>query len=355
MITKLALQNFRNFSEKTISFSNKTVIVGPNGSGKTNILEALFLLSTAKSLKAYRQEEMILFGTDIARVKAKVQETEESIVLEVILTKGMIEQNGIFEKIPKKKMLVDGVSRRQIDFASHFKTVLFIPQDMDLVIASPGKRREFLDMVLSQVDREYHRSLLSYEKGLRSRNKLLQHIREFGGGRATLYFWDKLILKNGEYISNSREKFIEFMNTNNNLGENKYKVHYDRSVISESRLKQYEREEVLAGTTLVGPHRDDLEFFLLQEKQFPDGKNLAHYGSRGEQRMGVLWAKISELSYLEKSSGERPTLLLDDIFSELDDEHREIVKAVVDKQQTVMTTADAHYVHDFSSIDKIEL
>ncbi len=355
MITKLALQNFRNFTEKNFSFSNQTVIVGSNGSGKTNILESLFLLSTGKSLRAYKQEEMILFGTDIARVKGKIKSQTEVVVLECMLTKGVLEQNGMVEKIPKKKMLVDGVSRRMVDFASHFTTVTFIPQDMDLVVASPSKRRDFLDTVLTQTDREYHRSLLSYEKGLRSRNKLLQNIREFGGNRNALYFWDKLILKNGDYISKKREEFIEFMNTHKTLGSNEYQVIYDRSVISEERLKQYEREEIMAGTTLVGPHRDDLVFLLLNEKAFSEGKNLAHYGSRGEQRMGVLWAKVTEIFYIEQNSGERPTLLLDDIFSELDDAHREIVKEVITKQQTIMTTADEHYVADFSGIDKIPL
>lgn len=355
MITKLALQHFRNFNEKALSFSNKTVIIGKNGTGKTNILEALFLLSSGKSLKSFRQEEMIQFGKDISWVKGKIQKMEESVTLEVMLTKGILEQNGMIEKTPKKKMMVDGVSRRMIDFASHFPTVLFIPQDMDLIIASPGKRREFLDILLSQTDREYHRSVLSYEKGLRSRNKILQHLREFGGTRSTLYFWDKLILKNGDYIATKRAEFIEYMNANSSLGNNNYKVVYDRSVISEERLKQYEREEVLSGTTLVGPHRDDLEFYLVHEKQFPDGKNLAHFGSRGEQRMGVLWAKLTELSYLEKTLGERPTLLLDDIFSELDDDHRSIVNEIIDLQQTIMTTADGNYIDEFSGIDKIRL
>lgn len=355
MITKLALQNFRNFTEKNIAFGNQTVIVGKNGSGKTNILESLYLLSTGKSLRSFKQEEMILFGAEIARVKGKFKSESESVVLECVLTKGILEQNGMVEKIPKKKMLIDGVSRRVVDFASHFKTVTFVPQDMDLIIASPSKRREFLDTVLSQADREYHRSLLSYEKGLRSRNKLLQYIREFGGNRNTLYFWDKLILKNGDYIANKREQFIDFMNTHKTLGDNEYQVLYDRSVISEERLKQYEREEVMAGTTLVGPHRDDLVFYLLNEKAFPEGKNLAHYGSRGEQRMGVLWAKVTEIFYIEQNIGERPTLLLDDIFSELDDAHRDIVKEVITKQQTIMTTADDHYVSDFTGIDKIEL
>jgi DNA replication and repair protein RecF len=134
-----------------------------------------------------------------------------------------------------------------------------------------------------------------------------------------------------------REEFIDFINSQHGLNDQKFKLEYDRSVISESRLEQYSEEEVAAGTTLVGPHRDD---FSIAERS----RNLASYGSRGEQRMAVLWLKMAELNYIEKKTGERPTLLLDDIFSELDHEHRDIVMKLAETQQTVITTADEHFI-----------
>jgi len=156
MIQKIKLTNFRNFREKLFSFSPKTtVIIGDNATGKTNILESLFLISTGKSFHAHLEEEMIKNSEDIARVKGRVT-SDESMNLEVILTRGRIEVgDDKFEKTPRKKLLVNGVSRRLIDFAGNFKVALFGPWDMDLVTGSPSGRRGFLDTVLSGVDWEY--------------------------------------------------------------------------------------------------------------------------------------------------------------------------------------------------------
>lgn len=355
MITKLLLSNFRNFKEKIFEFSSdSTAIVGSNGVGKTTILEALSLLSTGKSFKSRKDKEMILEGEEIARVKTRVIEPDGKRDLEIVLTDGFLSTGDSVTKVPKKKFLIDGTSKRSVDFAAIFKTVLFLPEHMDLITASPSIRRNYLDSVLIQIDREYRRSLISYEKGIRSRNRVLQNIREGMGTRADLFFWDKLVIKNGEYITSKREEFVDYLNKNSSLGEKEYKVFFDKSVISESRIEQYQKEEVYAGTTLVGPHRDDIIFFEKNEK-FTNGKDLSKYGSRGEQRMSVLWAKSTELNFIEEKTKVRPTLLLDDIFSELDHKHRSIVFDVVKKQQTILTSADPHYLEEFSTIDKIQL
>jgi DNA replication and repair protein RecF len=338
MINNIKVQNFRNFKAKTIKFSDGiTTIVGPNASGKTNILESLFLLSTSKSFKARVESEMLRYEQELARVSAE----SNGISLELVITKG---DNGW----PKKRMMVNGVPKRTVDFAGNFKTVLFGPWDMDLVTESPSIRRKFLDNVLSQVDREYRRSVLSYEKGLRQRNRLLFRIREEGVPRSQLLFWNQLLIKNGDYISQRREEFIQYVNSNKSPVKNHYLLEYDKSVISEGRLEQYKDEEIAAATTLVGPHRDDFIFF--------EGKrNLAAYGSRGEQRMGVLWLKMAELNFIETKTEVRPTLLLDDIFSELDHEHRDIVMELSKKQQTIITTADEHFLKGFGKVERIEL
>ena len=130
-------------------------------------------------------------------------------------------------------------------------------------------------------------------------------------------------------------------------------MEYDKSIISEGRLEDYKEEEVAAATTLVGPHRDDM-LFRIKNKKFKIERDLSSFGSRGEQRMGVLWLKMAELSFVESVSGERPTLLLDDIFSELDERHRKIVIGVVDSQQTIITTTDEH-ITGFKKVEKIRL
>lgn len=328
MIKELQLLQFRNLKKKSLDFSGKmTIVLGPNASGKTNILEGLYLLSTGKSFKAKLETEIISYGKELARVKGKLVGPLE---LELIQTRG---ENGW----PRKKLLVNGMPKRLIDFAGNFKVVLFGPWDLDLVTESPSLRRKFLDGVLSQVDREYRRSLLSYEKGLRQRNRLLWRIREEGLSRSQLLFWNQLLIKNGNYLSEKRREFIDFANSHRSLITDHYSLSYDPSAISEGRLAQYKDEEVAAATTLVGPHRDD---FVFLERE----RDLAKYGSRGEQRMAVLWLKLAEVAFIEEKSGEKPTLLLDDIFSELDHNHREMVVEIAGVQQTVITTADMHHI-----------
>ncbi|RJR14911.1 DNA replication and repair protein RecF [Candidatus Microgenomates bacterium] len=347
-LTKLSLGNFRSYIKRDFVFNkNLTVIVGPNAIGKTNILEAIFLLSTGKSFRASLDREMIAWDFEVGRVRGEIASQEDAaldsstplrsarndkVVLEVVITTGMVQG----QKAPVKKYLVNGVARRQADFAARLKTVLFEPEDLDLVRGSPSLRRKYLDAVLIQVDREYRRSLFSYEKGLRQRNRLLFRIREEGVSRNQLTFWDQLLIKNGSYITAKREELIVALNAHDKpFGD--FTISYDASFISEKRLLQYSQEEVAAAVTLVGPHRDDIIFY-------ENKRNMAAYGSRGEQRLVVLWLKISELTYVEEETQERPLLLLDDIFSELDHTHRAEVLNIVDKQQTIITTTDIHFI-----------
>ena len=325
------------------------MIAGANASGKTNILEALSLLSTAKSFRARIDEEMIHYESDIGRVKGALEAASET--LEAILTRGVLTEGKVAKKVARKRLLLDGVGKRMVDFAGNFPTVLFRPQDLELVTDAPSRRRRFLDQLLSQVDYEYRRALVSYEKGIRRRNKLLLAIREEGAPRSQLYFWDELLIKNGNYIGKMRDEFIRFANRREALDQRIFSLSYDKSAISHERLSEYATQEVAAATTLVGPHRDDMIFYLEKEGSERD---LGAFGSRGEQRMGVLWLKLAELAYISKDN-THPTLLLDDIFSELDEQHRRIVKEVAGNQQTIITTADEDYLTGFEKVEIIKL
>lgn len=352
MIDAIKLQNFRSFGSKEFKFTPGTsLIVGPNASGKTNILESLYFLSTGKSFKAKVEEEIVNYDKDICRIEGRVVDPKKEVLdLEAIITRGQIDIGAERpEKAPRKKLLVNGIPKRMIDFAGNFKVVLFGPWDMDLVTESPSIRRKFLDTVLSQVDREYRRSILSYEKGLRQRNRVLWDIREGNTGQDRLLFWNQLLIKNGNYITEKREEFIDFINDLEfEINSLKFNLSYDKSVISESRLGQYSEEEINAATTLVGPHRDD---FVFNKGE----RSLSSFGSRGEQRMGVLWLKMAELSFIEVKGGERPTLLLDDIFSELDSSHREIVVDIASRQQTIITSVNDEFAKDLKKVERIEL
>lgn len=333
-LTSLVLGNFRSYPKKTWNFSpGTTCIVGPNAAGKTNVLEAIMMLATSKSFRAGLDRETISWGTEIARIAA----TSGDEKLEIVLTSGIV--SG--QPAPLKKYFVNGVARRTIDFVGVLRAVLFWPEDLEIVTDSPSIRRKYLDTVLVQTDREYRRNLMSYERGVRQRNKLLDLINTGKASRSQLVFWDQLLIRAGSYITEKRASYIAFVNATA-LSEHRFLITYDKSVISEARLLQYKDEEVAAKSTLVGPHRDN---FVLSSQvhgaTVPDGyRDLSKYGSRGEQRLAILWLKLAELSYIERETGSRPLLLLDDIFSELDEEHRALVGDITRQQQTIITSAD---------------
>lgn len=336
LLTSLSLQNFRSYTKSEFTFSpHTTIIVGPNTSGKTNLIEAICILSTGKSFRADKDTQMIQFQQEMARVKGKIQDFE----LEIVLTTG--EVGG--KKAPFKKYLVNGVSKRLVDFASNLPTVLFSPIDLSIIVDSPSGRRKFLDAVLEQANRDYRLAHAEYTKALRQRNALLEQVQETGKRNQKLFeYWDELLIKNGSILTKLREAFLlAFNDSNKEIFD--CSVVYDRSVISKERLLQYKEAEAGAGVTLVGPHRDD---FLVQ--MFDNARNAMHelrfFGSRGQQRLAILQLKVFQLDFLEKALDGRPLLLLDDIFSELDSGHIRLISELIDKQQTVMTTTHGEFV-----------
>ncbi len=344
-LSALTLQNFRSYTRQTFDFSaDTTLLVGANGAGKTNVVEAIMMLATGKSFRADADREVIRWGKELSvigghladltnRASARQYETKKDDVdLELRMTAGTV--GG--QPSPLKKYLVNAIPRRLVDFAGNLHAVLFWPEDLALVTGSPSRRRRYLDSVLVQVDREYRRSLLSYERGLRQRNRLLDGIGAGKAHRHQLLFWNQLLVSAGAYLTQKRAGFIDFLNAQNVSGMS-YQVEYDKSVISESRLAQYAAEEVAAKATLVGPHRDD---FRVHKKQKNSLIDLAKYGSRGEQRLAILWLKLSELAFMTRETGTRPLLLLDDIFSELDADHRLLVFGLIGSQQTIVTSAE---------------
>lgn len=334
-LKSIYLQNFRNYKKSEFNFNQgTTLIVGPNTAGKTNLIEAIFFLSTGKSFKG-ADADVILFGEDVARIKANN--------LEIVFSN----QEGRFFK----KYLVNGVSKQRVNFVGNLPSVLFAPTDLDLVIASPSKRRNYLDFVLEQVDANYRRSLLLYEKALRARNRLLENAKKFGKKDDKLFdYWDEALIVNGNIITQTRESFISYIN---NFGKKVFDFYniYDKSLISESRFLQYEDAELASGVTLVGPHRDDFSMLMHANK------DIKFFGSRGEQRLTVLQLKIIELSFLKEKLEEVPLLLLDDIFSELDSQHIRLVLSMIAGQQTIITTTHKEFIpkNILEKIQAIEL
>jgi DNA replication and repair protein RecF len=322
----LSLQNFRNLENVVINLEKDiTVLIGDNAQGKTNFLESIYFLATGKAVKTETDDEVINFGQTSVNVEGDLTDAvgEESKLSTIIQsTQGSL----------RKRFLVNGIPRRMVDYQGNLVVVFFRPEDIELVTGSPSFRREYVDRTIGQVDREYRKVLSSYQKIITQKNKLLKSIREGFSKSDELVFWNSEQLRLGIILQAKRQIFFERINSfEKKFGDFDYK--YLPNEISEKKLEEVNSREVQAAMSLVGPHRDDFEFLLKE-------KDLAKYGSRGEQRTAVLDLKITELSYFEKIIGARPVLLLDDIFSELDVSHRRHVLDLANLQQTIIATVE---------------
>lgn len=334
-LERLTLENFRSYTKQTFHLGETTVIVAPNGAGKTNILEAIYLLATGTSARARETSEMIRFEQELGNVTGVIENLEERTELSVVLTGGVY----MGKRTPKRRYLVDGVARNKSAIVGKLVVTLFRPEDMRLIEGSPSRRRGYLDEVLSMTHPEYERAQGVYEASLKRRNRLLDAIRDGLARREQLSYWDQSIVKNGNILTDYRRAFLDYLSqVKTSFGE--YTLQYDASTISPSRLTQYSEAEVALGYTLVGPHKDDFTIHQSTIKPLNHLKDLMKYGSRGEQRLGVLFLKIAAMQYSEERLHVKSILLLDDIFSELDEGHRgEVVKMMVGRQ-TIVTSAE---------------
>ena len=360
-LRSLSLQNFRNYEKAKFEFAkNTTVVVGPNTAGKTNFTEAISMLTTGKSPRAEKDEDIIGFGETSARVTGEVgsnSSDKDSVELQVILVKrdpsaGSTNSLQASSGQVSRKYTVNKVAKRRVDFAGNLLCVLFSPEDLDIIIGGPSLRRRLLNEILEQTDRDYRNAYSVFEKALRQRNALLYNARETGRGAAQralpggnekqFEYWDKLIIENGNIVTKKREELIQNIN---NFSKDIFDfiAFYDKSTITEERLLKYKDAELASGVTLVGPHRDDVGFSMLSGNSTHDIKS---FGSRGQQRLTILQIKIIELSLVEEKVGIRPILVLDDIFSELDSGHIKLIFDILGKQQTFITTTHREFIDD---------
>lgn len=346
-LKSINLQNFRKFDHYQLDLDDQvTVLVGENASGKTSIIEAIFLLGTGDSFRAGKIDEMISFGQEIGRVSAVlIDQEEENQQIEILLTRGIVQG----KRTAKRLYSVNQVKKRKKDTVGKILSVVFRPEDMRLVEGSPGRRRDFIDTALSLKVKNYATSLNTYNQALVKRNKLLFQVREGEMPRAVLSFWTSQLIKHGTFLQQARQKFFSRFDSVDFPID--FQVEYLPSIISQERIDKYIDREIASGHTLVGPHKDDFIVNLYDPNNVipePDresntinkGFDVAIYGSRGQQRMAVLWLKFCELVLLEEDMEQKAVLLLDDILSELDEQSREKVLSLVDDHQTIVSTAD---------------
>jgi len=354
-LSKLLLQNFRSYSQQLIEFDPRlNLILGPNGSGKTNILESIFLLAAGKSFRSSSQSKLINWDGFFTSVRAKlVNDKGETSEIEIKLIKDQTGQSNTVSR----KFLIDKAEKTRKKYIGIFKTVIFHPEDIRLINGSPSRRRDFLDEIFLQTEWRYSQALSQYNRALKHRNELLDQIREGKSVKSELFYWDQTIIKNAGIIHDYRTAFVRSVNSffENHI-DSQIKLlflSYHPSVINQEKLEKIYSFDIQRGCTHIGPHRDDFSF---NNNTFSaDDKNLAFWGSRGQQRLAVLAVRLAQINYLEKNYQDKPVLLLDDIFSELDPEHQKIVVSLCQNYQTIFTAAEPESANILSTAKLIQI
>ena len=385
-VTHLALTHFRSFSRLDLSLPiGATVIWGDNGAGKSNLIEALYLLATSRSPYTSAEREMIGWHCPhrpaFARVVGQVLREGRVTSLEVLTAETDASASPAeFEPSPdpgmyrpatvRRKVVINGTPRQTGELLGHLNAVHFSPEEVELVAGSAERRRRFLDIALSQLDRQYVRTLRQYQRVLVQRNALLRHLRDNErAGPSQLDHWDTQAVSLGAAIVAARLRAVARLNIHLALmdgialGAAPIRITYVSGVgfpnpaegdaplvqsidvgdtlaedvacrLRVAFARQRTRERA-AAITLVGPHRDDLVVCAGAVDQ-------RTYGSRGQQRTAALALKIAEAGLMREVTGEPPVLLLDDVMSELDPTRRAFIESLcADADQAIVTGTEA--------------
>lgn len=328
IIDKIKLTNFRNHSSYKLDCKDDTtLIIGPNGCGKTSILEAVYILTRGKSFRA-ADPEILKRGKDFYRIEFTTKSGESRV--------------ASFDNKTKTFIISDKKSRR-LPKAEKYPVILFQPSDLNLISGSPSRHRDYFDRFFSQIIEEYNSSLTKYEKAMRQRNELL---KDENVDPSALFSWNILLAKYGTYINKVRTELIEIIN--NKLSKTYYsiadkkddiKVFYKSEIknISENQylntLESNFKKDVYLGHTSFGVHRDDFEFIFNNKPA--DGS-----ASRGEGRTIILALKFIEAEMVTNILNQKPIILLDDVFSELDETRRKFLVKNFKDHQIIITSVE---------------
>ena len=342
-LTNLQLQNFRNYESVQLEFTDGVhVFIGENAQGKTNLMESIYALAMTKSHRTTNDKELIGWNKEFATIKGTVEKTATKTNLELQFSKkGKIAKVNFLEK------------KRLSSYLGNLNVILFAPENLTLVKGSPQNRRKFVDMELGQMSSLYLYDLVEYNRVLKQRNTYLKQLAI--KKKQPDEYLDVLSEMLSELASKIVFHRLDFMkqlealaipiHDQLSLGREKFSVSYQATIPLEDGLtpsqmkeiyidqfKKNQTREADQATTLIGPHRDDLIFYL---NEIP----VQTYGSQGQQRSTVLSLKLAEIELMKLSTGEYPLLLLDDVLSELDDDRQtHLIKAIENKVQTFITT-----------------
>ncbi|MFI8687890.1 DNA replication/repair protein RecF [Rossellomorea sp. NPDC077527] len=344
-IEQLELRNYRNYESIDVTFENKVnVILGENAQGKTNIMESIYVLAMAKSHRTSNDKDLICWDQEYAKIKGRIQKYNGALPLELVLSK------------KGKKAKSNHLEQSKLSqYVGNMNVVMFAPEDLHLVKGSPQVRRRFIDMEIGQVSPVYLHDISLYQKILQQRNHYLKQLQTRKQKDQTMLdVLTEQFIEMAVKITKKRFEFVQLLESwakpihsgiSRNLEtlEIVYKPSLDVSDnqewskmvdIYEQKFKDIREREIDRGVTLVGPHRDDLQFIV-------NGRDVQTFGSQGQQRTTALSVKLAEIELIHSEIKEYPILLLDDVLSELDDYRQShLLNTIQGKVQTFVTTTN---------------
>ena len=358
-IKRLGLKNFRNYSDTDISFSkNKILFIGKNAQGKTNLLEAVFYLSSLDSLRAKSDSELIKWNSDICNIQADIEKFGIDVSLEINLP-----AQG------RKKLKVNGLTKNKFsEFISNISTVCFTTSDLLLLRGTPEDRRKWLDLAISQIYPAFIERLTKYNKIKTQKNNYLKTLKgNLNADTSLLDIWNEQLAITGSNITFIR---INFLHQLQKVAKEKHKeisaeetltLKYNSTILGDinletrysntteyiaklfkEKLDEKKQEEIIRAQSVVGPHRDDITYFIndIEAKKF---------ASQGQQRTIVLALKLAELNLIKEKIQTNAILLLDDVLAELDDLRQNfLLNAIGEETQTIITSVDTlHFKEEY--------
>ncbi|MEG2414184.1 MAG: DNA replication/repair protein RecF [Clostridia bacterium] len=341
LIKSVTLKNYRNYSERTVFFKDGlNVIVGENATGKTNLVESIYCCAIGKSPRTNKYKELIKWKEKYAYIKVVFSKKGRDYTIEFSI-----------DDSDKKRILVDSIPLTRIgELLGELNVVYFSPDEMKLIKESPQERRKFIDISLSQQNKNYFYSLGNYNNILAQRNKLLKTVFDTNRLKDALFAWDRQLVKYGAYILEKRFEFVDkikeyareihFFLTDNKeelqLEYESFSTHQTREEIEKNFLSALEEnleKDIKLQYTSVGLHRDDMSISA-------NGIDIRKFGSQGQQRTAALSLTLAEIEFFKSEIGEKPVLLLDDVLSELDEKRRAKLMELSQGMQTIITCTD---------------
>ncbi len=357
-LTRLQLSNFRSWAELELELDpGITLISGHNAAGKSNLVEAIYMLASLRSTRAQTEGELIRWDADqpqVMRVAGTALANDEAVQVEVALAarSGSAPSGAGAARrrsgapLTSKRIRVNGVARRASDALGAIRAVQFTTLDLDLLTGSASVRRRYLDVAVGQLQRAHAANLSRYQRALTQRNALLKRIADGRAAASELEQWDELLESSAAPIWQARSEAAQSLSKLAAARHLDLRAPDDPAEVlgltytpaDSETLRESRARDLARGSTSVGPHRDELLIDL-------DGRPAANFASRAQQRVAALSMRLAEADYLAEQSSDSPILLLDDVFSELDPPRRSrTADAVSAVEQVILTTADPHVI-----------